>query len=63
VGDSGVDISTAKRARVRSILVSFGYAPEATSELSPDAIIDHFDPLVPKAASLLSAAPGQRRQR
>jgi phosphoglycolate phosphatase len=63
VGDSNVDISTAKRARVPSILVSFGYAPEATNELAPDAIIDHFDQLVPKAASLLSAAPGQRRHR
>jgi len=63
VGDSDVDISTAKRARVPSILVSFGYAPEATSELAPDAIIDHFDQLVPKAASLLGALPAERRHR
>jgi hypothetical protein len=41
VGDSHVDISTAKRARVPSILVSYGYAPEALHELAPDATFDH----------------------
>src|SRR6476659_9864320 len=47
VGGSDVDIGTAKRAHVPSILVSFGYAPEALHELVPDATIDHFDQLVP----------------
>lgn len=55
VGDSDVDISTAKRAQVPSILVSFGYAPEG--KLAPDAVIDHFDQLVPKIVGLLGAAP------
>jgi phosphoglycolate phosphatase len=57
VGDSDVDISTAKRAQVPSILVSFGYAPEGVGKLAPDAVIDHFDQLVPKIVGLLGAAP------
>lgn len=63
VGDSDVDISTAKSASVPSILVSFGYAPEAIGELAPDAIIDHFDELVPKATALLSASSNGRPHR
>ena len=63
VGGSDVDIGTAKRAHVPSILVSFGYAPEALHELAPDATIDHFDQLVPKATSLLGASPAERRHR
>jgi phosphoglycolate phosphatase len=57
VGDSDVDISTAKSASVPSILVSFGYAPEPRGELAPDAIIDYFDRLVPEATTLLGAPP------
>jgi phosphoglycolate phosphatase len=49
VGDSDVDIRTAKDASVPSILVSFGYAREALGELVPDAVISHFDELVPSA--------------
>ena len=63
VGGSDVDIGTAKRAHVPSILVSFGYAPEALHELAPDATIDHFDQLVPKATSLLGASPAERQHR
>ena len=49
VGDSDVDIATAKGASVPSILVSFGYAPPGLDQLAPDAVIDHFDALVPSA--------------
>ena len=63
VGDSDVDIRTAKDARVPSILVSFGYAREALGELVPDAVISHFDELVPSAASILGASQGERRRR
>jgi phosphoglycolate phosphatase len=62
VGDSDVDIRTAKDASVPSILVSFGYAREALGELVPDAVISHFDELVPSAASILGASPGIRRR-
>jgi phosphoglycolate phosphatase len=63
VGDSDVDISAAKSASVPSILVSFGYVPEVIGELAPDAIIDHFDQLVPKATALLGASPNGRPHR
>ena len=62
VGDSDVDIATAKGARVPLIPVSFGYAREALDELVPDAVIGHFDELVPSTASLLGALPGVRRR-
>jgi hypothetical protein len=42
--------------------VSFGYAREALDELVPDAVIGHFDELVPSTASLLGALPGVRRR-
>ena len=63
VGDSDVDIRTAKDASVPSILVSFGYAREALDELVPDAVIGHFDELVPSTASILGASQGIRRRR
>ena len=62
VGDSDVDIRTAKDASVPSILVSFGYAREALGELVPDVVISHFDELVPSAASILGASPGIPRR-
>ena len=63
VGDSDVDIATAKGAQVPSIAVSFGYAREALGELIPDAVIGHFDELVPSATSVLGASLGARRPR
>lgn len=53
VGDSAVDIATARAACVPSILVSFGYAPPPPEGPVPDAIIDHFDALVESALPLL----------
>jgi phosphoglycolate phosphatase len=63
VGDSDVDIATAKSAGVPSILVSFGYAPQGLDRLAPDAVIDHFDDLVPSATSLLDSPQTGRRPR
>ena len=45
------------------IPVSFGYAWEALGELIPDAVIGHFDELVPSATSILGASLGARRPR
>jgi phosphoglycolate phosphatase len=53
VGDSDVDVQTAKAAGVPVILVSFGYA--AISSLEAEATIDHFDQLDGCAATLLAA--------
>ena len=58
VGDSEVDMATAKAARVKTILVSFGYAGAPLAALSPDGVIDHFDELVPRATGLLRDASG-----
>lgn len=54
IGDSEVDLRTAKAAGVPVVLVSFGYATAPLHGLSPDAMIDHFDELAPHAATLLN---------
>jgi phosphoglycolate phosphatase len=40
IGDSGVDIKTARNAGVRSCGVTWGFQPEAFSENPPDMLID-----------------------
>jgi phosphoglycolate phosphatase len=62
IGDSDVDLRTAKDAMVPSILVSFGYAPKALDEFAPDAVIDHFDELVPSINAILGGAERQARR-
>ncbi len=52
VGDSCVDIQTAKAAGIPVIAVSFGYTDVPVSQLSPDRIIDHFDALMPAIRDL-----------
>lgn len=42
VGDSEVDISTAKAAGVPVIGVTFGYTHIPVTDLKPDAVIDHY---------------------
>jgi phosphoglycolate phosphatase len=59
VGDSEVDLRAAKGARVPIVLVSFGYAPSPLHDLAPDAVIDHFDELVPEVARLLARTAPQ----
>jgi phosphoglycolate phosphatase len=55
VGDSDVDVQTAKAAGVPVILVSFGYAATAFAGLEAEGTIDHFDQLDLCAATLLAA--------
>jgi len=45
VGDSIIDIKTARAAGVPVIGVSFGYTEIAMKDLGADAVIDHFDEL------------------
>ena len=54
VGDSIVDIQTAKAAGVPVIAVSFGFADRPARELGADAVIDHYADL----AAALAALPG-----
>lgn len=47
VGDSDNDIDAAKAAGVPSVAVSFGYVPGDPAALGADAVIAHYDELVP----------------
>jgi phosphoglycolate phosphatase len=52
VGDSIYDIMAAKNAGIPSIAVSFGFLHQPVEELGADAIIDHYDELIPALRSL-----------
>jgi phosphoglycolate phosphatase len=47
VGDSTYDVRAARNARVPVVALSFGYNDLPAAELGADAVIDHFDELVP----------------
>lgn len=47
VGDSIYDMAAARAAGIPSVAVSFGFLMEPVGELGADAVIDHFDELVP----------------
>ena len=53
VGDSEVDIATAKAARVPIVAVSFGYSDGPLAPHAPEAMIDHYDALIPAVARLI----------
>lgn len=53
VGDTTVDIATARAAGVPVIGCSFGYSDVPISDLTPDRLIHHFDELGPAVASML----------
>ena len=41
VGDSGVDVQTARNARVKACGVSYGFQPETFREYPPDMLVDN----------------------
>lgn len=47
VGDSAVDIRTARNARVRSAGVTYGFQPETLRDTPPDYLLDTFRELEP----------------
>lgn len=53
VGDSKIDIATARNATVPVVAVSFGYTDVAPAELGADRLISHFDELPDAVAALL----------
>ncbi len=55
IGDSITDLQTARAAKVKVILVSFGYTPEPAHTLGGDIVVDHFAE-IPAAAKRLLAA-------
>jgi phosphoglycolate phosphatase len=61
VGDSHIDINTAKAAHVPIVWVSFGYASGPIDDLRPEAVIDHFDALPEQVFRLLGVPAASRR--
>ena len=47
LGDSIYDVMAAKAAGMRSIAVSFGFLHQPVEELGADAIVDHYDEVMP----------------
>jgi phosphoglycolate phosphatase len=54
IGDSASDAGAARAAGTPLVLVSFGYTDTPAAELGADALIDHFDELVPACRRLLA---------
>lgn len=52
VGDSIYDTGAARNAGIPSVAVSFGFLMQPVAELNADAVIDHYDALVPALRSL-----------
>lgn len=52
VGDSDVDVATAKAAGIPVVAVSFGYTSIPVGELEADAVIDHYDDFMPALSRL-----------
>jgi len=52
IGDSGVDVATAKAAGIPCVAVTFGFSDRPPQQLGADALIDHFDDLIPALAQL-----------
>jgi len=52
VGDTTFDIGAAKAAGVPSVAVTFGFNDRPADELGADAVITHFDHLIPALARL-----------
>jgi phosphoglycolate phosphatase len=52
VGDTTYDIGAARAAGLPVVAVSFGYCDAPPHELGADAVIDHFDDLIPTLARL-----------
>lgn len=52
IGDSGNDAAAARNAGVPVVLVSFGYTAIPVEALDADAVVDHFDELLPALNAL-----------
>jgi phosphoglycolate phosphatase len=52
VGDSIIDVQTARAGGLPCVAVSFGFADRPADQLGADAVIDSFDALLPALAAL-----------
>ena len=53
IGDSAVDVATARAAQIPIILLSYGYTPQPVHTLGADAVIDSFGELAATIKALL----------
>jgi phosphoglycolate phosphatase len=56
VGDSITDTTAARAAGIPVVAVSFGFSDRPATELGADAIIDHYDELLPALHRLMRGA-------
>jgi len=61
VGDSDVDVRTARAAGVPVVAVGFGYSPLPARELGADIVIHRFDDLFDAAVGLLEGREARNR--
>jgi phosphoglycolate phosphatase len=59
VGDSDVDLATARAAGIPMIAVSFGYCDPPVASLAPDVVIDHYDDFLAALQQLRVRMPTQ----
>lgn len=52
VGDSGVDMETARAARVQACGVSYGFAPETLKATPPDFLVDNLEELADRIITI-----------
>ena len=52
IGDSIYDTMSAKAAGVPSVACAFGFLMHSVEEMDADAVIDHFDELIPTLRKL-----------
>jgi phosphoglycolate phosphatase len=45
IGDSGIDVETARNARVKVCGVTYGFAPETLRDPAPDLLVDRLEEL------------------
>lgn len=57
VGDSIYDMLAARNAGIPGIAVSFGFLMQPVEELGADAVIDHYDALIPTLEQLAARLP------
>jgi phosphoglycolate phosphatase len=57
IGDSAVDVATARAAGIPVVACTFGYSDVPAADLEADAVIDHYRELEPALLSLLATAP------
>jgi phosphoglycolate phosphatase len=56
IGDSGPDFHAARNAGVPVILVSFGYGDEPAESFGADALVHHYDEMLPAVRGLAAMA-------